>query len=216
MAHGSWLMAYGLWLMAYRWFKTAAVFAMISGVIPQRAAAEWVLTPFVGWTFGGSARINAGSARDNASATFTPKINYGASLAAMRTGVVGFEIDVGHSPNFFEDHTSGSGFRLTNDSRVTTLTGNVIVGAHGGPIRPYVVGGAGLIRTNLHNVQRQQDSANNHFGINVGGGVIGLLSQNLGLRGDIRYFRSFHDTTDFPTLEDFTFWRGSVGVSITF
>ena len=198
------------------WFRTAAVFALAFGLTPQPAVAEWALTPFIGWSFGGSARIDAGSARDNSSATFKRRIDYGASLVAMGKGPVGFEIDFGYSPNFFEDHTSGSGFRLTNDSRVTTLTGNVIIGAHGGPIRPYVVGGVGLIRTNLHNVERPQDSTHNQLGMDVGGGVIGFLAQNLGLRGDIRYFRSFHNTSDYPTLEDFTFWRGSVGVSFRF
>jgi len=199
-----------------KWFGRAAVFAMVSGLTPQPLAAEWVLTPFVGWNFGGSARINAGAARDNTSATFKPKIDYGASLVAMGKRAVGFEIDFGYSPNFFEDHSSASGFRLTNDSSVTTLTGNVIIAAHGGPIRPYGVGGVGLIRTNLHDVDRQQDSANSHLGMDVGGGVIAFFAQNLGLRGDIRYFRSFHDTADYPTLEDFNFWRGSFGVSFKF
>jgi opacity protein-like surface antigen len=210
-------MAHGSPVSRPKWFGTAAVFAMVFGLTPQPAAADWILTPFVGWNFGGSGYINAGSSRDSTSSNFEPKIAYGASLAAMGNGAVGFEIDFGHSPRFFEDHTSGSGFRLSPDSSVTTLTGNVIVRAHGGPIRPYVVGGVALIRTNLHDADRRlSSSTSNNFGMDVGAGVMGFFAQNVGLRGDIRYFRSFRDNYAGLVLEDFSFWRGSVGVSFKF
>ena len=55
---------------------------------------------------------------------FEKKIDYGASLMAMGSGPVGFEIDFGYSPNFFETDTTGSGFEFTSDSNVTTLMGN--------------------------------------------------------------------------------------------
>ena len=66
------------------------------------------------------------------------------------------------------------------------------IGGHGGSIRPYAVGGVGLIRTNLQDFAGAFDvSSKNDFGFDVGGGVMGYFAQNIGIRGDIRYFRSF-------------------------
>ena len=62
-------------------------------------------------------------------------------------------------------------------------------------------------------------SSKNDFGYDIGGGVMGFFSTNIGLRGDIRYFRSFNGSTDNVTglgLSDFRFWRGSLGLSLKF
>jgi hypothetical protein len=61
------------------------------------------------------------------------------------------------------------------------------------------------------------DASRNDLGINIGGGVNGQFTDNIGIRGDLRYLRSLED--DDPDdefdlgLSDFDFWRGSVGVS---
>ncbi len=44
---------------------------------------------------------------------------------------VGFEVDFGYSPNFFQDTAGDADFDF-GDSNVTTLMGNVLVGASGG------------------------------------------------------------------------------------
>ena len=77
--------------------------ALAAAVRP--ASADWVVTPFVGWNFGGAADVNAGAARDNTSNKFKRKADLGASIAAMGKGAVGFELDFGYSPNFFETST---------------------------------------------------------------------------------------------------------------
>jgi hypothetical protein len=50
--------------------------------------------------------------------------------------------------------------------------------------------------------------------------VMGFFSKNVGLRGDIRYFRGFrgsdNDTLTGLTVSDFKFWRGSLGLSFKF
>ena len=87
-------------------------------------------------------------------------------------------------------------------------------------MRPYVVGGVGLIRTNVQDAGEFFDvTTKNDFGFDVGGGVMGFFSQNVGIRGDVRYFRSFSGTDDNLAgigVSDFNFWRGSVGVSFKF
>jgi opacity protein-like surface antigen len=194
-------------------------------VAPRTASADWTLTPFVGWNFGGSADVN-GTGGSSVGNKFEKKIDYGVSLAAMGGGVVGFEVDFGYSPNFFEGGTAGNNaFEFTNDSNVTTLTGNAIVGIpiggkRGGSVRPYIVGGVGLIRTNVQDAAELFSvNTKNDFGFDVGGGVMGFFSSNVGLRGDVRYFRGFNGSSDNLTglgVSDFHFWRGSVGVSFKF
>jgi opacity protein-like surface antigen len=206
-----------------RWILTVSIAAVVSILAPRPASADWTLTPFVGWNFGGSADINTGSSRSNTSSTFERKLDYGASLATMGRGAVGFEVDFGYSPNFFETSTPPSGFfKFTPDSNVTTLMGNVLIGGHSGPVRPYVVGGVGLIRTKLQDFNQVFSvNSKNDFGLDVGGGLMGFFSRNVGLRGDVRYFRGFRGTSDSSNpsgiaLSDFKFWRGSLGLSLKF
>jgi opacity protein-like surface antigen len=143
----------------------------------------------------------------------------------MGAGAVGFELDFGYSPNFFEGSTSGSGFEFANDSNVTTLMANAILGIPvggqtGGGVRPYVVGGVGLIRTNVQDADEFFDvNTKNDFGFDVGGGIMGFFTDNVGIRGDVRYFRSFSGSSDNVAgigVSDFNFWRGSVGMSFRF
>ncbi|HTL44977.1 MAG TPA: outer membrane beta-barrel protein [Vicinamibacterales bacterium] len=212
--------------MVKKLLVTSAMCAAAFMAAPATASADWVITPFVGWNFGGSADVNNGVTGTAFSNQFEHKIDYGVSVAQMGAGIIGWEADFGYSPNFFETGTaSNNAFDFTNDSNVTTLTGNVIVGAplggHGGSIRPYAVGGVGLIRTNVQDAAGffQDVTSKNDFGFDIGAGVMGYFAQNVGIRGDVRYFRSFNGSSDNVTglgLSNFHFWRGSVGVSFKF
>src|SRR5690242_13885367 len=139
-----------------KWIVTTGLVAVASLASPRAASADWVLTPFVGWNFNGSADVNDNTGGQNFN--FEKKIDYGVSLTGMGAGVVGFEVDFGYSPNFFETNTgSNDQFDLASGSNVTTLTANAILGIpiggqHGGSVRPYVVGGVGLIRSNVGDV----------------------------------------------------------------
>jgi opacity protein-like surface antigen len=202
-----------------KWLVTASIVAVASAAAPRTASADWTLTPFVGWNFGGSADVN-GNGGSTFSNKFEKKLDYGASLTGMGAGLLGFEVDFGYSPNFFETSASTTGFRFTNKSNVTTLTGNVVVGGNSGSVRPYALAGVGLLRTNVQDFAGQFSvNSKNDFGMDVGGGVMGFFSNNVGLRGDVRYFRGFRGTSSNAsgiTLSDFKFWRGSLGVSFKF
>jgi opacity protein-like surface antigen len=204
--------------MAVRKLFLAACFAFIaSAAAPRSASADWLFTPFIGSTFGGSANL-AGQDEDFKE-EFERKLNYGASLAVTGAGAVGFEIDFGYSPNFF-GLAADNDFNLTGDGNVTTLTGNLLFGPSSGPVRPYVVGGVGLIRSKVDNTAGFFDKVStNDFGFDAGAGIVGLFSDNVGLRGDIRYFRSFKDTDPDSldlALGSFKFWRGTVGITFKF
>ncbi|MEO7158122.1 MAG: outer membrane beta-barrel protein [Vicinamibacterales bacterium] len=203
---------------------TAALVFVVAGAAPAKASADWLFTPFVGINWGGNAKFNeSGASFDD---KFERKVDFGASLAWMGAGVLGFEFDFGYSPNFFENTTGSSGANFGYDkSTVTTLMANVIVGApvggtSGKGIRPYASGGVGIIRTNIDDADAFFDISSSDLGYNVGGGAHFFFSDNVGLRGDVRYFRSLKDDSpdndiDF-SLGSFKFWRGTVGVSFRF
>jgi opacity protein-like surface antigen len=203
--------------MSLRKLLIIAVPALImSAAAPRSASADWLFTPFIGSTFGGSANVS-GTIPDSKS-DFERKLNWGASLSGG--GPVGFELDFSYSPNFFGVSDSGSGVNFLGDGNVTTLTGNVRVGASGGPVRPYAVGGVGLIRSKVDDpAQFFSSPSTSDFGMDVGGGVVGFFTHNVGIRGDLRYFRSFQkndDNTLNLSLGSFRFWRGTVGITFQF
>jgi opacity protein-like surface antigen len=177
-------------------------------------AQDWFFTPFIGANFGGNASFGDFDDLDD---EVERRLDFGATLG-WNPGAVGFEIDFGYSPNFFEDTAGDANFDF-GDSNVTTLMGNLLIGGGGGEgLRPYASGGAGLIRSSVTSAGGFfNDLSTNDFGINIGGGLNGNFSDNIGIRGDIRYFRSLQDNEaddEFDlALSDFDFWRGTVGVS---
>lgn len=196
---------------------TGALALTVSALAPAKASADWLFTPFIGTTFGGSANVSD-EFDDDLEHEFNQKLTYGASLAYLGGGIAGFEVDFGYSPNFFE--TDGGSLNLIGDGNVTTLMANVMFAGPKAPIRPYVVAGGGLIKTRVDSFdQFFMDVDRNSFGFDVGGGVIGSFSDNVGIRGDIRFFRSLNNSDDDAidlTLSSFKFWRGSVGVTFRF
>jgi outer membrane protein W len=204
-----------------KWIVTASIVAVALAAAPRTASADWTITPFVGWNFGSSADVT-GSGGPGFKDKFEKKLDYGVSLTGMGSGKVGFELDFGYSPNFFETSTTSSGVRFTSDSNVTTLMGNLVIGGHSGSVRPYAVAGVGLLRTNVQDFAGVfAVNTKNDFGLDIGGGVMGFFSDNVGLRGDVRYFRGFRGTSDSDNaagiaLSDFKFWRASLGLSLKF
>ena len=193
--------------------------AMLVALLPTSASADWLFTPYVGGLFGGSANF---SDFDDTDDEIEKRSTFGASIGFMGAGIIGAEADFGFSPNFFQDTVGPGNFKF-GDSNLFTAMGNVIigvpVGGQGGPgIRPYVTGGAGVIRAKITANTFFNELNTTDFGINLGGGVIGFFSDNVGLRGDMRYFRSLQDNDPGPGaldvgLGDFKFWRGSLGVT---
>jgi hypothetical protein len=115
---------------------------------------------------------------------------------------------------------SDDDFDFASDSNVTTFMGNLIVGVplggqSGFGVRPYAVGGAGLLRASVTDIDEFFDVDKNSWGFDLGGGLI-IFFGNVGIRGDVRYFRTFtsgdDDELDFD-LGGFDFWRATAGVT---
>ncbi len=103
--------------MTMRILTTAALALVLDAATPRAAHADWLLTPYLGVTFGGDAEKQ--------------QVNYGLSAAFLGGGIFGIEVDAALTPNFFE---SDSG--LIDDSNVSTLMANLMVAAPDGRAAP--------------------------------------------------------------------------------
>lgn len=204
-----------------KFIATASLVLFATLASPTKASADWLFTPFVGWNWGGTANLLSS---DDFTDEFEQKAMFGASLGWMGAGIVGFEVDFGYSPNFFQN-TVGEGDFEFGDSNLTTLMGNVVIGVpiggqHGVGFRPYAVGGVGIIKSSIGSSGDLFNVDSTNWGLDVGGGAMFFFSDRIGIRGDIRYFRSLQDVEpidDFNIgLANFRFWRGTAGVTFRF
>jgi opacity protein-like surface antigen len=95
-------------------------------------------------------------------------------------------------------------------------------GQKGFGIRPYGVVGVGLVYAEGEAFETAGRELNeNKIGWDFGGGVMMFFTSHVGIRGDIRYFRTF-EALDVLDIEiengpgDLDFTRGSVGFVVRF
>lgn len=186
--------------------------------IAAPAQAQWVATPYIDTYVAGDAQTGRGG--------------LGASVAYYFRGRLGFELDVERHGHFFRDEdvadlVPDEGVDL--DTRATLFMGNVVV-----PFRvqgaagiwcPYGTAGLGVIRAVFDSTvfrggagQDDYDTAQDNLAFNVGGGVMHALTDLVGLRVDVRYFRALVDENagESGYFKDYDFWRVSVGVTFGF
>ena len=187
--------------------KYAMMAALVLVLSPAAARADWLFTPSLGTTFG---------ADTNGNEHFT----YGVSIGWMGAGIMGWEADLSYTPEFFEG--SDGDFDFTGDSNVMTAMANVILGIPvggqtGGGVRPYFAAGLGLLQREISSDEALFNVNNNEFGFNVGGGVMGFMTDHVGFRGDLRYTRSLEDPSEDNEFDigvgNFDYWRGTAGVT---
>ena len=186
--------------------------ALLCGFFPSAARADGLIIPFIGVNFGGDSGAEFGDSAD------ASRFNWGASFAWMGAGVFGLEADFGYSPDFFGKTDLGG-------SSVLTATGNLMLGIpfggqKGFGIRPYGLVGVGVIHPEGDAFGTQFDN-DNKVSLDFGGGVMLFFGSRFGIRGDVRYFRSFEaleirgvELKDEPGDLDFT--RGSLGFVFRF
>jgi opacity protein-like surface antigen len=190
--------------------KTTLLWLIVAAALlaPRPAAAQGFINPFFGWNFGGDAKcLEITGCEEHMT-------NWGVAFGALGP-VFGFEEEFGYSKNFF-------GEAPTYGSDVLTVMSNVILNAPIPVVRPYVVGGVGLIRSHVEPTVGSilsADAANNSFGWDFGGGVI-VGGSNLGVRGDIRYFHTFQDLefagVNLAADEKLNFGRAAIGLFFKF
>jgi len=190
----------------------AAAAVLLITLIPARAHADVLLIPFFGVNFGGDAGKDLSDAFDS------KQFSWGASFAAMGAGVFGVEGDIAYTQDFFGKTDVGG-------SSVFTAMGNLVLGIpfggqRGFGVRPYGLVGMGLMRSSI-SFGAPLNNDENKIAWDFGGGVIIFFGTSVGIRGDVRYFRTFEaldvlgiDIADSPGKLDFT--RGSFGVVFRF
>ena len=188
-----------------RGFTKACVVLAAAGVVvvPAPVRADGYVNPWVG--------VTGVSSSDSGQSAI------GVTTGYMGAGVFGFEADFGYSPDLFGVNNSivkRSAITITGDA----IFGVPIGGTHGAGVRPFISGGFGLIRTNgERDTFLDRSMSDNGLCYDVGAGMMGFFAQHIGLRGDLRYFRTLDDINRLSGF-DFSpgklrFWRVSGGVT---
>jgi hypothetical protein len=138
---------------------------------------------------------------------------FGASFALLDQRVFGIEGDFAFLPGYFERNDA---VPIWSGSSVVGLSANLIVAVPLGVtregLRPYLVSGFGLLHaaadepTNTFNISSTMPA------LTFGGGAMGMLSRNTGVRFDLRYQRSLGQEGGAVDAEGprLALWRASV------
>jgi hypothetical protein len=202
-----------------------ALCGLLTAVPAARASAEWQFAPFVGFNFLGDTNLNL-------TQTVGRHWNFGGAVRLVGAGPLGVESVFLYVPGYFESldlecdplvfNTNECSNAITK-SRTFALMGNIVLttprswNEYG--LRPFVSGGFGLLHA-FHNDVFSPARANLP-GYNVGGGAVGFLTDRVGLRFDLRYFRTLppgvesaplHETPDNLERVHLRYWTGTVGV----
>jgi len=175
-------------------------------VAPASAYADFFVVPFVGVKFGGSTSIV-----DLESAAGKKKLVLGIAARKVDNGILGYEAEFANIAGFFGNGEASETQPLVKaGSYVNDLTGSIVLslppGFTGGGLRPYAVIGGGLIHAQSQDFFDVITVRRTVAAINLGFGAVGMLTNNVGVRFDVRHLRSV--TNDPPT--------GGVGHSISY
>lgn len=193
---------------------------------PDPSTAEWQFTPFVGLTFKGATTL-----LDTEDAVGRTRWDIGGAVSVVGDGPLGLEGLFVYTSGFFQNAEGAPAdinLRVTS-SRTYALMGNVLLTTprawtqYG--LRPYVSGGVGRLHLARMDARATLPFRLNLLGMNVGGGAIGFVTDRVGLRFDLRYFRKIRgpDPEDLeiqvvPTLEPIRvrYWTATVGVVLRY
>jgi opacity protein-like surface antigen len=189
------------------------IVALLLGTASARA--DGYLTVYTGVNFGGDAGQSLDEALDDGS-----RLTWGVAVGAMRGGVIGAELDISRTSNFF-----GEGDPIGDNHVLTIMPALVVgipVGGQSGPgVRPYATAGLGVIRRSLE-LGGTQVLDDNDLGYSLGVGINGYFNSHVGVRADYRFYRNLQaddaSTVLGITLEEgtFSYSRATVGVLVRF
>ena len=173
----------------------------VLGVMAAGARATAQTPLYTGQLTGHVSSANGGDVRERA-------LTLGASLGVLDSNGFGAEVDLGHTRRFDDERFLESG--------ITSFMVNVIGMYPSARLRPFVVGGAGLLRVRTSLALSEPVTSRTDWGLNGGGGVQWMFNDAVGVRGDVRYFRYFQRQDDLPLLDNgfFDYWRTSIGLTL--
>ncbi len=188
--------------------KPVAFVLVLMSAAPANAADKQIRA-FFGGTFGGGTTFVD---LEHAAGQWNPAI--GASFVTL-SNVFGLDVELADAPGFFQSSDSG----LVLSSRVTTITGNVVVAAPRSKteygLRPYLVGGAGLMRVGKKDYFAVFPESRYLTAIDFGAGAVGFFTNRSGVSWEIRRFEGFSGGEDAPGTTigkpaRLSFWRASM------
>lgn len=155
---------------------------------PLTASAEIFAVPFMGMKFGGGTSIV-----DLELAQAKKKFTLGGALMNIEEGVLGFEVSFGYIPGYLEADDAPLPLVKTG-SFLIDFEGSAILAlppsfTRGG-LRPYAAIGAGLAHVQAVDFLETLQVRRTVPVASLGGGAIGLITNNVGVRFDYRYVRS--------------------------
>lgn len=187
-----------------------ALLGVLAAGGPSAVADDWLLVPHTGLKFGGGTTLV-----DLETAAPEKKTPLGVAVMWLGPGIIGAELDLTLIPDYFDRENAD----LVTGSAVRTVMGSVILTTPlrltRESLRPYVVGGVGLLHSQSEDLAGLFTFKSDLWGMNVGGGAIGFLSDGFGVRLDLRYYRNLSEETQPGVVfgsTRLTFWRASVGL----
>ena len=199
------------------WIRRCARLALVATAlaVPAEARADWLITPFLGWTFAGQT-IHF----DPEQGARSSQLIFGGSAGWLTDGILGFEADFAFAPGYFEsDDPAG----IAENSYLYTLAGHAIVtlplAMTRESLRPYVSGGLGVMDGHLEeivNVLPELIAFDASPALSVGAGVIGFIRDSTGVRFDLRHVRSLdrdESAVRGVLRTKLSFWRITAGVT---
>lgn len=161
--------------------------------LPGVARADIFVVPFAGLKFGGSTSIV-----DLDLAASKRKLTLGGSAVYLSNRIIGYEVDFGSITGYFENADQGL---IKPGSYVIDLSANALLslppGATGGGLRPYLVVGGGLIHAEAEDFFEIFQIRRTVPSVTVGAGAVGLISNTVGVRFDLRHLRSLSKDASF-------------------
>lgn len=196
--------------------RVLALTALLFLAAPGTCGADWQFAPFIGFTFAGNTTIV-----DLEGGVQQVHWNFGGAVTLIGDSPFGVEGYFVRTPNAFDREDIAQ----VEQSLTYALMANAVLATprswnrYG--LRPYV--SAGLGRLHAFNEDLREVIAPirlNLLGMNVGGGAVGFVSDRVGLRFDLRFFRNIRGVE--PNVDPFAigpvrlrYWTSSVGVVIT-
>jgi hypothetical protein len=171
---------------------------VLAACSPAQARADFYANPWAGLVFG----------NEQAASGFR---SFGVSFGDMGTRLVGTETTVGFTSDFF-----GSAVK----NYVLDVSGGITVGPSldtaRARVHPYGSVGLASMRTSINGAGTIGKATRADIGMSVGAGVAFDFNGTLGLRGDLRYYRSFNGDTALNSLNadlaKLHYWRAAIGV----
>jgi hypothetical protein len=211
-----------------RGFPVLVLSALLILTCPRIARAEWQFTPFIGYTFKATSTFIDLDLDENRVATDQTRLNFGGAIRLVGEWPIGLEAYYVHTPGFFDPKPQ---FNIVLprvlESRTYAVMGNVVLttplswNRYG--LRPSLSGGIGLMHASAKDQLQILPYRVDLLGMNIGGGAVGFLSDHVGVRFDVRYFRNIkgvsqEDLGDFPVTSGqpvrLRYWTIGFGVVI--